>query len=316
MEKIKLGNTLLNVSKLCFGTLTMGPLQANLSPKEGGRLLTYALQQGINFLDTAELYETYDHIKCALENIPRQELVIATKSYAYSKETAEASLNKALKEMDTDYVDIFLLHEQESIHTIRGHYEALEYFIRKKEQGYIKALGLSTHRIEAVEASLKIKEIEVLHPIVNMFGLGIQDGNIETMLKTLEQAYQQGKGIYGMKPLGGGNFIKDYKKCLEFVLNIKPLHAVAIGMQTIEEIQANVLTTLKKEIDTAILNKINKKNRKLIIQDWCETCENCIQACSHKALSKQSTQIKIDHSKCVLCGYCAKYCPHFCIKVI
>lgn len=46
---------------------------------------------------------------------------IFTKSYAYDSKTAEDSLAKALKELNTDYIDGFLLHEQESEHTLRGH---------------------------------------------------------------------------------------------------------------------------------------------------------------------------------------------------
>ena len=94
MEKKKLGNTNIEVSRLCFGSLTMGPLQTNLSPAEGGELLLYGFENGINFIDTAELYETYKHIKHALKYWDRDKVIIATKSYAYSRETAENSLKK------------------------------------------------------------------------------------------------------------------------------------------------------------------------------------------------------------------------------
>nr|WP_250160229.1 aldo/keto reductase [Caloranaerobacter azorensis] len=127
---------------------------------------------------------------------------MATKSYSYSKETAEKSLLNALQKLETDYIDIFLLHEQESEHTIRGHYEAIEYFLKAKEKGLIRAFGISTHRVRAVLDSLKFKEIEVIHPIINKFGLGIQDGNSEEMIDAIRKAYEKGIGIYGMKPLG------------------------------------------------------------------------------------------------------------------
>ena len=316
MQAIRLGNTEIGVSKLCFGSLTMGPLQKDLSHQEGGRLLIHGFESGINFVDTAELYETYGHIKCALEVIKRDDFVIATKSYAYSRDTAEESLHKALKEMKTDRVDIFLLHEQESQHTIKGHYEALEYFIKKKEEGYIKAVGISTHRISAVEASLSMKEIEVLHPIVNIAGLGIQDGNIDEMLALLEKAYEQGKGIYGMKPLGGGNLLRSFKECFEFVLNIPFIHSVAVGMQSINEIDSNIAIA-KGEYNWEAFDKGNRlENKRLNIADWCETCGSCVKECSHKALTIVQDKLVIDHDKCVLCGYCSKYCPQFCIKVV
>lgn len=316
MEKNKLGNTSILVSKLCFGSLTMGPLQANLSPKEGGNLLLHGFENGINFIDTAELYETYGHIKYALENWKREQVVIATKSYSYSKKTAEESLQKALLQMNTDYVDIFLLHEQESQHTIRGHYEALEYFIRMKEKGYIGAVGISTHTINAVKASLSMKEIEVLHPIVNKQGLGIQDGTIEEMLQALTDAHVLGKGIYGMKPLGGGNLLKDFQDCFNFVLNLPYLDSIAVGMQTTEEIDVNIGIFEGNQPNPQLLEKIKKKERNLLIDFWCEGCGSCIKTCGHEALKILDDKVTVDQNKCVLCGYCSKSCPHFCIKVV
>lgn len=316
MIKGYLGNTDLLVSKLCFGSLTMGSLQANKSPEEGGDLLLYAFEKGVNFIDTAELYETYAHIRHALKSWRREEIVIATKSYSYSKDTAEKSLNKALKEMDTDYIDIFMLHEQESEHTIRGHMEALEYFFKMRDKGYIKAIGISTHTIAAVKASNKIKELEIIHPIVNKEGLGIQDGSIEEMLEALVDANRLGRGIYGMKPLGGGNLLKSFQDCFDFVLNIPYLDSIAVGMQTKDEIDVNAAIFEGKEVDKETLNKISSKKRKLIIDKWCEKCGSCISHCNHNALRIENDKLVVDENKCVLCSYCSKYCPNFYIKVI
>ena len=63
MKQNALGNTGIQVSKICFGSLTMGPLQRNLSTFEGASLIEYAYERGVNFIDTAELYETYAHIR-------------------------------------------------------------------------------------------------------------------------------------------------------------------------------------------------------------------------------------------------------------
>ncbi len=83
-----------------------------------------------------------------------KDIVIATKSYAYSEESARASVEKARREMDVDVIDIFLLHEQESRLTLKGHREALEYYLSMKEKGIIKAVGVSTHNVEVVESSV------------------------------------------------------------------------------------------------------------------------------------------------------------------
>ena len=311
-----LGNTGIKVSRLCFGALTIGPLQSNMTIDQGAEVLLEAFRQGVNFIDTAELYQTYPHIRQALQNTDRQQLVIATKSYAYDKTSAEASLEKARRELDTEWIDIFLLHEQESEHTIRGHMDALKYFIKMKNAGILKAVGISTHHIGGVRAAAKIDEIDIIHPIVNAQGLGIQDGSMEEMAEALQEAHQRGKGIYGMKPLGGGNLIHRVDHCFQFVLNLPFLDAIAVGMQTKEEVQANVMRFKGLTIPRDLQDQINIKPRKLHIDYWCEKCGACIPTCSHGALSIENNILTVDSKTCVLCGYCSSYCPNFCIKIV
>ncbi len=315
MEKVKLGNTNIEVSRLCFGSLTMTPFQANLSVKEGAELIQYAYTKGINFIDTAEIYDNYKYIKEALKGIDRRDYVIATKTYAYSKELAEKSLNLALKELDTDYIDIFLLHEQESIHTIRGHYEAIEFFLKAKEKGIIRAIGISTHRIEGVLGANKYNEIEVIHPIVNMKGIGIQDGNIGEMLNAIEEAHRLGKGIYGMKPLGGGHLIGEAEKAFNFVKGIPYINSFAIGMQSKNEVDSNISLMNDGYVSEDLKEKLRKKKRKLIVADYCIGCGNCVNTCKQNGIEIIDGKAH-PNENCILCGYCARNCPEFCIKVI
>jgi aryl-alcohol dehydrogenase-like predicted oxidoreductase/ferredoxin len=315
MEYIYLGDTGLRVSRLCYGSLTMGPLQANLPVAEGVALLREAFDRGINFLDTAELYNNYEYIKHGVQG-RRQQVILASKSYAYSKETAEASLRKALEAIHTDYIDIFSLHEQESEHTIRGHYEALEYFIKAKEKGYIRALGISTHGIAAVRAALRYPEIQVIHPIINKAGLGIIDGSTAEMLAAIEAAAQAGKGIYSMKALGGGNLIHSAGECFDFVLENPNIHSVAVGMQSVAEIVHNIAVFEGREPEDEIKRQISGKKRKLHIDDWCTGCGYCSAKCNQKAIVIAEGKAQVNREKCVLCGYCGAYCPDFCIKMI
>lgn len=93
MEYRELGNTGLIVSRLCFGGLVIGPLQKNLSVEEGGEVIAEALRLGVNFIDTADLYNTYQHIKRAID-ITGITPVIASKSYAYDIEGAKKPLTE------------------------------------------------------------------------------------------------------------------------------------------------------------------------------------------------------------------------------
>ena len=293
----------------------MGPLQKNLTPAEGARLICYGYERGINFIDTAELYETYGHIKEALKAISREKYVIASKCYAYSEETARISLEKALREIDTDYIDIFMLHEQMNELTIKGHYEAVEYFMKMKQRGVIRAFGISTHHVEAVRAALKFPEIEVIHPITNKNGLGIQDGTMEDMEIALRSFKNRNGGVYGMKPLGGGNLLSSIDECFEYILNLKALDSVAFGMQSEKEIDYNVLRVMGKPIPNDLKIEVSRNSKSLYIADWCVMCGACVEKCNHSALKIGLNVVEIHRERCVLCGYCSAVCPEFCIKV-
>lgn len=315
MERVKLGNSDIEVSRLCFGSLTMTPFQANLTVDQGAYLIEYAYDRGINFIDTAEIYENYAYIKKALKGIRREDFVIATKSYAYTEELAKESLDLALKELGTDYIDIFLLHEQESIHTVRGHYDAIEYFLKQKEKGIIRSIGISTHRIDGARAVEEVDELDILHPIVNKRGIGIQDGTIEEMIKGLERVKAKGKGIYGMKPLGGGHLIKDAESAFNFVKEIKAIDSIAIGMQSKAEVDANIHLLEHGYIAEDLKLDLKKKRRHLIVADYCVACGNCVRRCQQGGIEILNG-IATPNDKCILCGYCAGVCPEFCIKVI
>lgn len=315
MKYRKLGQTELLVSRICYGSLTMGPLQRNLSIDEGADLLVHAMDMGINFVDTAEIYGTYSYIKEAMKRT-QKELIVASKSYSYTEKMMADSLEKARKELDKDVIDIFLLHEQESMLTVKGHWEAVEYLLKAKAQGKVKAIGLSTHLIKGVEAVLQCPELEIIHPIFNYKGLGILDGSIDLMLEKLKEAKVMGKGIYAMKPLGGGNLIADAQKAMAWVYNQETIDAVAVGMQNKAEINTNVAWLMGQAENIEDSKKLRKQNRKLHIEDYCLGCGTCVKRCGHDALTIVHKRAMVDPEKCVLCGYCGGVCPDFAIKII
>jgi len=239
MEYRPLGLTGLVVSRMCFGALTIGPLQARLPLREGARVIRAALDRGVNFIDTAELYGTYGYIREAVKGF-NQEVIIASKSYAYTREGMQAGLEQARRELDRDVVDIFLLHEQESMLTVKGHWPVLEYLLEAKARGMVRAVGLSTHRVSGVEAAVQLPEIEVVHPLFNIAGLGIHDGTREDMYRAITAAKGAGKGVYSMKPLGGGNLLHRMEEALAYVLAQPVIDAVALGMRTVAEVEMNL----------------------------------------------------------------------------
>jgi predicted aldo/keto reductase-like oxidoreductase len=316
MEYRELGHTGLVVSRLCFGSLTMGPLQRNLSVETGGRLLEAAFSLGVNFVDTAESYGNYAHIGWALQRGWSERVIVTSKAYAVTAHEMEQSVQRALRELGRDYIDIFMLHEQESALTLKGHSGALEYLQRAKEQGLVRAVGVSTHAVAGVRAAALHPLVDVIHPLINRAGFGILDGGVEEMLHAISFAQQLGKGLYGMKAIAGGHLWQDVPAALQFALQISELSAIAVGMQNEAELLANLATFAGQPVPQAVSEVLRRQPRRLHVEEWCTGCGACTSACQSQALRVENGRVQVDDSRCLCCGYCGRVCPDFCLKVI
>ena len=292
----------------------MSPLQMDMRPEDGARLLIYAYERGVRFLDTADLYGTYPHIRLALKDAP--DYVVSTKAYCYDRQTAQEALERAYRGIGRDYVDLFMLHEQESLYTLRGHEEALVYLTEQREKGHIGAVGVSTHFAGCVQAAARFPMIQVVHPLINYAGIGIQDGTREDMEKAIQTARDAGIGIFAMKPLGGGHLIGDNRAALDYAVNSPLLDSVAIGMQSTREIDANISFFNGEASADDQLYQLHDRERRIMVHDWCEACGKCAERCRQQAISIVDGRAQINPDKCVFCGYCARVCPQFCIKVV
>ncbi len=334
LPRNELGQTGIDVSRLCFGSLTLGPAQASLTPERGGELLAYAFARGVNFVDTAELYETYPHIRAALRRVSVPP-VIASKCYAYDQETARRSFEQARQALDLEIIDLFLLHEQESTLTLDGHREAFAYFQAQKEKGLIRAIGISTHAVEPVRALAQARrgqsdglwrdldiglyrEADVIHPLLNWKGLGLIDGQADDMVQATREAAAAGLGLYGMKMLGGGHFLQEFDAALAFALAQDQVAAYAVGMQSEAEIDMNIALFSGQAVDPSDLAATRSRSRRLVVSDWCTGCGACLAHCASQALSLPAAagKVTVDPERCVLCGYCAYACRDFVLKVV
>lgn len=313
MQYAFLGRTGIKVSRLCFGTLTLGPAGVKLSLKEGAALLQRAWEEGINFFDTAESYANYPYLRRAFS---QKEVVIATKSYAYTAKGMAQSLKKAQKELGREAIDLFLLHEQESALTLKGHAQALAYLCRAKERGWVRAVGISTHYVGAVKAAAKMPEIDIIHPLINFRGIGIQGGDLPALEAALAYAHTEGKGIYAMKPLGGGHLASQAAEALNYVFGLPFLDAVAVGMQSEVELAFNLALAEGKAPKPELASLLALKKRHLLIEPWCEGCGRCAERCPQGALTVKNRKAEVTPARCIFCGYCAMACPHFCLKII
>lgn len=313
MELNKLGYTGIKVSKLCFGTLTVGPHQKDFPPEAAADLFSQAFQLGVNFFDTAEIYDTYRHLAPAVRKFP--EMVIASRSYAVTAAAMRESIDKARKELGRDYIDLFGLHEVENAATLRGHREALDYLIKAKADGIIRAIMISTHTVAGVRAGATEPAIDVIHPLLNRDGFGLRDGSVADMIAAIRTAREFGKGIYGMKVLAGGHLINDVPAAFAFINELDCVDAVAVGMQSLAEVKLNLALLAGLPPPPDLESQISRAERRLHIAGWCQGCGRCVAECDFNALTLTGGRVQVDSSKCVCCGYCARVCPEFCLKI-
>ena len=335
------------VSRLAFGSLTVGPLQADLCPERAGEILAYAFDRGVNFLDTAQYYRNYPHIRAGLKRAKHgDDVVISSKAYVWDKPGTIAAVDEARRALDRDCIDIFMLHEQESIHTLRGHKEALDTLFDLRERGVIRAVGISTHHVAAIEGALTLADegtpLDVVHPLYNMAGIGIADGTESDMANALTRLHDRGCGVFGMKSLGGGHLFRQAREAFRFVLDKPFIDAVAVGMQSEAEVDANLALFADLDVPEGAAAAIGREKR-LHIEEYCEGCGACVRRCPAGALTLADAPAEADENpydhvnafaaeagiaeqaarkhavcdpdKCVLCGYCTGVCPVFALKV-
>lgn len=316
MKKVILGKTGMEVTELCFGALPFGPLQKNLKPEESAEILSYALDLGINFIDTAQMYKTYEPIKLALAG-RRDRPIIATKTHCLTYKDAEYAVNEALEGMGIDYIDIFLLHSaRNGVDAFELKKDVLDCLKKYKEKGIIKAVGISAHNVKLVEAAAYRDDIDIVFPLINKVGRGILEGSIEDMKNAIALCEKNGKGIYLMKALGGGTLIDDYAASMDFARSLSDNYAIAVGMISKEEVLYNVKYFNGEADLDGILSIKNRKQIK-VFEGVCISCGSCVRACHSGAISiADNRKAFIDQEKCIQCGYCVASCPSFAVRVV
>ena len=248
---IRLGRSKMQVNRLVYGSLPLGPLQANLSAEKGGELLRHAIDMGVNMIDTAELYGTYRHIRAALRGC-NQQVYVASKTHATTAQEARSHIERALREMDLPKLDIVHLHGARLANPFVERAEVFAELKKMQQEGLIDYLGLSTHFICAVTLAADHPDIDVIHPLINRTGMGILDGSAPAMASAIAYAASKGKGIYGMKALAGGNLIKQARESFRYVLDLPGMQALAVGMLSKEEIDGNFALVNSGAADAAL----------------------------------------------------------------
>jgi aryl-alcohol dehydrogenase-like predicted oxidoreductase len=247
IDKVNLGNTGLSVSRVALGTGSAGwkkvSNQTRLGMKKFVELSQYAFDKGIHFFDTADMYGSHTYVREALKVIPRDKVTILTKVMTYDQEgwyktePFQTSLDRFRKEIGTEYFDIFLLHCMTNSKWSTEYRKYLDDLSKAKQQGIIKTVGISCHDLGAMTEAASNPWVDVMLCRINNQGAKM-DGTPEQVMKVLETARKNGKGVMAMKVFGMGELIKEdqREKSLNFVIRSGNVHCMTLGMESTEQI--------------------------------------------------------------------------------
>jgi aryl-alcohol dehydrogenase-like predicted oxidoreductase len=237
-DTVTIGHTGIQTSRLAMGTGTVGSghhsHQTALGIEGLSRLLQNGYDNGLRFFDTADSYGSHPHVADALKHVDRSKVTILTKSWARSAAEMNADLERFRRELNTDHLDIVLMHcltESDWTTRYRGAMDALS---EAKQKGILRAHGCSCHSIDALRAAAKSPWVEVDLVRINPIGSHM-DAEPDTVAGVLREMRASGKGIVGMKILGQGDLRHRQDQALNYALGLGVLDAFTIGAESISE---------------------------------------------------------------------------------
>jgi len=255
VDKVQLGNSGLIVSRIAMGTGTRGGNKASnqtrLGMDEFVKLAHHAYERGINFYDTADGYGSHPFVANAIKSLPREKLILLSKMWTFDessnqREPVEKTLDRFRFETGSDYFDILLMHCM-----VRGNWsETRKYYMdgfsKAKQDGIVKAVGISSHNIDALTEAAASPWVDVIMARINPFGTNM-DGSPDAVKAILKTAKKNGKGIIGMKIFGEGKHVTDGERqqSLQFALTEGNIHCMTLGMESDAQIDDAIERVMK-----------------------------------------------------------------------
>ncbi len=238
-DQVPLGSTGIEASYLAFGTGTKGWQKVSNQTKLGGaafgRLLRHAYERGITYFDCADIYGTHYYLRAALRNVPRERYVIQTKIWYRTHQDAQDRLDTFRRELGTEYLDIVHLHCVDQGTWPVDLRPMMDTLARAKQQGVIRAHGVSCHSLPAMQAAAASPWVDIAVCRFNHAGEKM-DGKPDDIAALLRGMRAAGKGVTAIKILGEGTIADQRQQSLEYVLRAKAIDAMVIGFEKPEEI--------------------------------------------------------------------------------
>ncbi len=265
MRYRSLGNTGLWVSAIGFGGIPIQRVDESMAIQ----LVNRALNLGINFFDTARAY-TNSEAKLGLVLRERQsEAIIATKSMARTRDEMESDIEKSLRALGTEYIDLYQIHNVKDTPTLDQVLNpggAMEALLDAQKSGVIKHIGITDHIKSLLKKALATNAFETIQMPFNPVEL-------EEVPELLEMASAQGTGVIIMKPLAGGAF-KHARLALQFILEY-PVSTVIPGMDSLQQVEDNAVTGSRSENLSPEERSFIQGEVDQLGSTFCRRCEYC-----------------------------------------
>lgn len=253
MKYRSLGNTSMEVSVLGLGTVKLGRNQGVKYPEhfqipndaEAQVLIHYARDQGINLIDTAPAYGNSEERLGKLLKGQRQHWIICSKTgeefvdgvsqFDFSEKHTIHSVERSLKRLGTDYLDVVLIHSDGNDLDILQNSPAMETLQRLKKQGKIRAVGMSTKTVAG--GLLAVSQSDVVMVTCNL--------NEQQDVVVLDDCQKNHKGALIKKALSSGHLSKvsgedPVQASMNFVLQHQGVSSMIIGTISRAHLQHNI----------------------------------------------------------------------------
>ena len=305
--------------RLGFGGI---PIQ-KVSETQAVETVLHAVEKGVDFIDTSRAYTTSERrIWKALKQTDKR-VVLASKSHDRTSEGIRADVEKSLKDLQRDFIDIYQCHfvknqdEYEKVISPRG---ALKGLKKAKEEGLIGHIGISSHSLDLHERIIEEGLFETIMVCFSFLESAAEE-------KVIPRAIEKGLGVIAMKPFSGG-YIENARLALKYVLSREGI-VIIPGVEEKRRFDENWKIFLgSHELDEGERAEIEEV-RQRCEKSFCRRCDYC-QPCSEEIPIQMIMGIRsalnrfgkafvqegwpkqaIDKARnCSECGECLDRCPY------
>jgi predicted aldo/keto reductase-like oxidoreductase len=319
MKRMILGKTGIEAVRLAFGGI---PIQ-RVSETQAIETVLYALEKGMNFIDTSRMYTTSEgRIGKALKETDKK-VVVATKSFNRSADGIQKDVETSLKELQLETIDIYQCHGISSLEEYRlitAPDGALSGLQKAKEQGLIGHIGVTGHSLDVLETILDDGLFETIMVCFSFLEPAAKE-------KVIPKAREKNVGIIAMKPFSGG-VIDAPETALKWILSFPDILVLG-GMEEKKLIDQN----WKVFEGSYSLTEADQQNIQRICKEYdkkfCRRCDYCLPCPSEipiqfvmgiRSFLQRMGQGVMQNpmfakmwekaANCTECGDCMERCPY------